>query len=189
MPKRRRRLSPLGLWGSESMDKISAPGSLGKNLYEGFTGAADRNVCAAHQQRDAVGGTARCGRDLRPARRCEGAPAADSRTTVRLSRVGIQQRDPSRSGLYKPIWEYDDETLLKDLGPHLAYGSRGPGVSNPRLSRQVGLASLPSPGKRRAAGRLRSPIPASRTGVYAVAGIVVASQTKPPSTGPTKEQA
>jgi uncharacterized membrane protein YagU involved in acid resistance len=24
--------------------------------------------------------------------------------------------------IYKPFWEYDTATLLKDLGPHLVYG-------------------------------------------------------------------
>ncbi|HEX8037487.1 MAG TPA: hypothetical protein VF510_26775 [Ktedonobacterales bacterium] len=28
----------------------------------------------------------------------------------------------SVAGLYKPIWEYDSSTLLKDLSAHLAYG-------------------------------------------------------------------
>lgn len=27
------------------------------------------------------------------------------------------------AGLYKPIWEYDSQTLLKDLSAHLAYGT------------------------------------------------------------------
>ena len=27
-----------------------------------------------------------------------------------------------QAGLYKPIWEYDVETLAKDLSAHLAYG-------------------------------------------------------------------
>ena len=27
------------------------------------------------------------------------------------------------AGLYKPIWQYDAETLLKDLSAHLAYGT------------------------------------------------------------------
>lgn len=43
-------------------------------------------------------------------------------------------------GLYKPIWEYDPETLARDLGAHLAYGS-GTATSfwllAPLLRRQV----------------------------------------------------
>jgi hypothetical protein len=27
------------------------------------------------------------------------------------------------AGLYKPIWEYDRETLAKDLSAHLVYGA------------------------------------------------------------------
>jgi len=110
--------------GPSRWDRVSAPGKLGKQLYEGFTQEplpatrARLTNNLMHWSYGAlwgglyglVGGS--IGRRPLSAGPAFGAAVWGSSYVILPA-----------AGLYKPIWEYDTETLLKDLGPHLVYGT------------------------------------------------------------------
>lgn len=110
--------------GKSRWDSISAPGQLGRQLYEGFTqrrlnarwARLTNNVMhwgygvAWAVSYGVVAGTFR-----RP-RLAAGPPFG---ALVWLTSYLVMPA----AGLYKPIWEYDAMTLWKDFTPHVAYGT------------------------------------------------------------------
>lgn len=110
--------------GASSWEAVSAPGKLGRNLVEGFT----------QQKLDArwarltnnlmhwgygVAWATVYGLGAGTSRRPRIAAGPPFGALVWLTSYLVMPA----AGLYKPIWEYDAETLWKDLTPHLAYGS------------------------------------------------------------------
>ena len=110
--------------GLDSWDKASAPGKLGKQLFEGFFQRelpADRAALtnnAMHWGYGLAWGA------------FYGVVAGSTRTAPKLlgplfgSLVwGSSYVVLPLAGLYKPIWEYDAKTLWDDLSAHLVYGT------------------------------------------------------------------
>lgn len=110
--------------GLSSWENAPAPALVGKRLIEGFTGkpvpperaALVNNV--AHWSYGLAWGAAYgvlAGSVRRP-RVALGVPFAV--VVWATGYVVLPQ-----AGLYKPIWEYDRQTLWKDFSAHLAYGN------------------------------------------------------------------
>lgn len=110
--------------GESSWEAVSAPGQLGRHLYEGFTqrklearwARVTNNLM--HWGYGVAWATAygiAAGTSRRP-RVATGPPFG---AFVWLTSYVVMPA----AGLYKPIWEYDGVTLWKDLTPHLAYGT------------------------------------------------------------------
>ena len=114
--------------GPNRWDDISAPGTLGKHLYEGFT----QRPLAAKRARltnnlmhwgygAAWGGIYGLVIGSMGRRRLSGSTLTGPLFGVAV--WGASYVILPAAGLYKPIWKYDSETLLKDLRPHLAFGT------------------------------------------------------------------
>lgn len=108
---------------AENWADASAPGQVAKRVIEGFTQRplpdrwARPATIAAHWAFGSASGAAYgvvAGSLGRP-RPQDGLPFGVA--VWALGYVLLPQ-----AGLYKPIWEYDVETLAKDLSAHLAYG-------------------------------------------------------------------
>jgi uncharacterized membrane protein YagU involved in acid resistance len=107
----------------ENWEEASAPGQVARRLIEGFTQRpipdrwARLTTSVAHWAFGSALGAAYgvvAGSLGRP-RPLDGVPFGAAVWT--LGYVLLPQ-----AGLYKPIWEYDIETLANDLSAHLAYG-------------------------------------------------------------------
>jgi uncharacterized membrane protein YagU involved in acid resistance len=107
----------------ENWEKASAPGQVARRVIEGFTQRpipdrwARLTTTVAHWAFGSASGAAYgvVAGSLRRPRALDGVPFGAAVWT--LGYVVLPQ-----AGLYKPIWEYDLETLAKDLSAHLAYG-------------------------------------------------------------------
>jgi uncharacterized membrane protein YagU involved in acid resistance len=107
----------------ENWEKASAPGQVARRVIEGFTQRpipdrwARLTTTLAHWAFGSASGAAYgvVAGSLRRPRPLDGVPFGASVWT--LGYIVLPQ-----AGLYKPIWEYDVETLAKDLSAHLAYG-------------------------------------------------------------------
>lgn len=109
--------------GLDNWNDASAPGKLGKQLYEGFTqrelpahyAALTNNVM--HWGYGTVWGGlyGLVAGSLHTPGVTFGLPFGAAVWTSSYVILPI-------AGLYKPIWEYDSPTLLRDLSAHLAYG-------------------------------------------------------------------
>jgi hypothetical protein len=107
----------------ENWQRASDPGQVAKRLIEGFTQRpipdrwARLTTTVAHWAFGSASAAAYgvVAGSLRRPRPLDGIPFGAAVWT--LGYVLLPQ-----AGLYKPIWEYDVETLAKDLSAHLAYG-------------------------------------------------------------------
>ena len=110
--------------GVDSWEKASVPGQLGKRLYEGYTQKTLRSDRAQltntimHWGYGAIWG-ALYGVVMGSLKRPALALGLPFGAAVWLSSYVILPP----TGLYKPIWEYDAQTLWKDYSPHIAYGT------------------------------------------------------------------
>jgi hypothetical protein len=108
---------------TENWAQASAPGQVARRVIEGFTQRpipdrwARLTTTLAHWAFGSASGAAYgvVAGSLRRPRPLDGVPFGASVWT--LGYIVLPQ-----AGLYKPIWEYDLETLAKDLSAHLAYG-------------------------------------------------------------------
>jgi hypothetical protein len=108
---------------TEDWAHASAPGQVAERVIEGFTQRplpdrwARPATIAAHWAFGSASGAAYgvVAGSLRRPRPQDGLPFGAA--VWALGYVVLPQ-----AGLYKPIWEYDVETLAKDLSAHLAYG-------------------------------------------------------------------
>jgi hypothetical protein len=113
----------------DSWEKAPDPGKAAKRLIEGFTGRdlpvrwARLTSAVAHWSYGVAWGS------------LYGVVAGSLRRPYALYGLpfgfvvwGSDYVILPEIGLYKPIWEYDAETLARDLGVHLAYGA-GTGVT------------------------------------------------------------
>ena len=108
---------------TENWAKASAPGQVARRVIEGFTQRpipdrwARPATIAAHWAFGSASGAAYgvVAGSLRRPRPQDGLPFGAA--VWALGYIVLPQ-----AGLYKPIWEYDVETLAKDLSAHLAYG-------------------------------------------------------------------
>lgn len=115
--------------GKSDWDDVSAPGKIGKRVIEGLTRRElpDRYArvtnTAVHWGYGMFWGSLYgvLAGSLRRSSALLGLPFA---VVVWYSAYALLPP----TGLYKPVWEYDARTLLRDLGAHLAYGS-GVGLS------------------------------------------------------------
>jgi uncharacterized membrane protein YagU involved in acid resistance len=107
----------------ENWQRASDPGQVARRLIEGFTQRpipdrwARLTTTVAHWAFGSASAAAYgvVAGSLRRPRPLDGIPFGAAVWT--LGYVLLPQ-----AGLYKPIWEYDVETLAKDLSAHLAYG-------------------------------------------------------------------
>lgn len=110
--------------GLDNWDNASAPGKLGKRLYEGFTqrelppryAALTNNVMHWGYGIGWAGLYGVLAGSLRTPSAILGLPFGAGVWTSSYVTLPI-------AGLYQPIWKYDSATLLKDLSAHLAYGA------------------------------------------------------------------
>ena len=107
----------------ENWEEASDPGQVAKRVIEGFTQRpipdrwARLTTTVAHWAFGSASGAAYgvVAGSLPRQRPLDGIPFGAA--VWALGYVVLPQ-----AGLYKPIWEYDVETLAKDLSAHLAYG-------------------------------------------------------------------
>ncbi|MHB8671130.1 MAG: hypothetical protein ACYDAD_11355 [Acidimicrobiales bacterium] len=110
--------------GLDRWDGTSAPGQVGRRIVEGFTQRElpDRWARAmtngVHWATGLAWG-AQFGLIAGSTRRRRWTLALAFGPVVWLSSYVIMPL----AGLYKPIWEYDADTLAKDLSAHVVYGS------------------------------------------------------------------
>jgi hypothetical protein len=108
---------------TENWAKASAPGQVARRVIEGFTQRpipdrwARPTTIGAHWAFGSASAAAYgvVAGSLRRPRPQDGLPFGAA--VWALGYLVLPQ-----AGLYKPIWEYDVETLAKDLSAHLAYG-------------------------------------------------------------------
>ena len=121
--------SGFGAWessaGLDSWDDAPAPAKVGKRMVESRHAA--RSVAApraSRQQRHALGlRRSSAGAQFGLLAGSLRSPKLGLRAAVRRGRVGGGLRRPAALGVYRPIWEYDLETLGKDLSAHLVFGT------------------------------------------------------------------
>lgn len=109
--------------GLDDWEKASAPAKVGKRLYEGFlqrdlpaTYAARTNTIMHWGYGIAWGGVyGTFAGSLRSPHLLLGLPFGAAVWTSSYVTLPLAK-------LYKPLWEYDAQTLTKDLSAHLAYG-------------------------------------------------------------------
>ena len=107
----------------ENWEHASAPGQVAKRVIEGFTQRpipdrrARLSTIVAHWAFGSASAAAYgvVAGSLRRPRPLDGLPFGTA--VWALGYIVLPQ-----AGLYKQIWEYDVETLAKDLSAHLAYG-------------------------------------------------------------------
>jgi hypothetical protein len=118
---------PFGAWEfppTESWQQASDPGQVARRVIEGFTQRpipdrwARPVTIAAHWAFGAASAAAYG--VLAGSRRRRPGPPAGIPFGAAVWALGYAVLP--QAGLYKPIWEYDAETLAKDLTAHLVYG-------------------------------------------------------------------
>jgi hypothetical protein len=110
--------------GLNDWDKVSAPGQLGKRLYEAFTQSelpAERAAFTNNLVHWGYGISwgvvyGILAGSLRSPSMSLGLPFGAGVWTTSYIVLPMAK-------LYKPMWAYDPQTLLKDLSAHLAYGT------------------------------------------------------------------
>jgi uncharacterized membrane protein YagU involved in acid resistance len=117
---------PFATWEfppTESWQEASDPGQVAKRVIEGFTQRAlpDRwarpVTIAAHW---AFGSASAAAYGVLAGSRRRSGPLDGIPFGAAVWALGYAVLP--QAGLYKPIWEYDAETLAKDLSAHLVYG-------------------------------------------------------------------